>query len=170
MKALPAKLAVATVLVTLTLPVSLGGERASACSCGEVDGSQEAFIGRVGVSVPGRTTSTGHRVEAAEIDVLRVFKGRPPAKVTAYYGAPTECSITLYRGDEYIFLDDDLEDGEVYASVCSTYPADSEWAERVLEELDSGPRLPPTWGVVLILGGILVAGFGLAVAYQRQRR
>ena len=43
MKTLPAKLAVATVLVTLTLPVSLGGERASACT-GAIDAAKMRLL------------------------------------------------------------------------------------------------------------------------------
>lgn len=157
-------------VAALVLPAALQPREARACWCGGVKDVEAVFHGRVGRTLEVKSFPRGGEAWTVEIEVLRVFKGKPYAKrYTTYTVNNSECDYTLARGQEYIFRIwyDQQEFG---TSNCTVSLA----TEKNISELGRGfpPRpiigqpstLPlSTWSVAAILGGLVASSFAVVL-------
>lgn len=156
--------------VALVLPAALQPKEASACWCGNGEGIEAVFHGRVGRTIEVKSFPRGGEARTVEVEVLRVFKGKPYAtRYTTYTVNHSECDYTLARGQEFIFRIwyDQKEFG---TSNCTVSLA----TEENISELGRGfpPRpnfgqpstLPlSAWSVAAIFGALVVSSFAVVL-------
>jgi len=157
-------------VLALMLPAALQPKEASACVCGRMEDVEAVLHGRVGRVLDNTSYPRGGQAWTVEIEVLRVFTGKPYLTRYAVYTVNhSECDVTLIEGQEYIFLlaHDEQEFGVANCSVLLA-------TEEDIRELGTGfppqpnfgqPTTLPlsTWGIAAILGALVAAGFAVVL-------
>ena len=157
-------------LLALVLPAALQPKAASACWCGGKEDVEAVLLGRVGRALDIVSFTHGGEAWTVEIEVLRVFKGKPYATRYAVFTVNhSECDITLVGGQEYLFLlgNDEKEFGAPHCAVSlATRENIREFGMGFPPQPNFGqPNTLPlsSWGIAAIFGALVASSFAVVL-------